>query len=115
MKSMALALSIAGGAVAWSPAVVRQAWGTAARRAVVARAASSETLDAVSKGTGADSAAEAGSGVKAKPRVLSGVQPTGKLTIGNYLGAIRQWVDLQVNVGASHSLEHSIVHKSQAN
>lgn len=28
-------------------------------------------------------------------RVLSGVQPTGKLTLGNYLGAIKQWVDLQ--------------------
>ena len=29
------------------------------------------------------------------PRVLSGVQPTGTLTLGNYLGAIKQWVDLQ--------------------
>jgi hypothetical protein len=96
MKSMALALSITGGAVAWSPAIVRQAWGPAARRAVFTRAASSGTLDAASKATGAESAAEGGSGVKAKPRVLSGVQPTGKLTIGNYLGAIRQWVDLQV-------------------
>eukprot|EP00667_Euglena_gracilis_P007575 EG_transcript_7650 len=28
-------------------------------------------------------------------RVLSGVQPTGTLTLGNYLGAIKQWVDLQ--------------------
>jgi len=28
-------------------------------------------------------------------RVLSGVQPTGKLTLGNYLGAIKQWVELQ--------------------
>lgn len=32
---------------------------------------------------------------KQKVRVLSGVQPTGTLTIGNYLGAIRQWVGLQ--------------------
>lgn len=31
----------------------------------------------------------------AKKRVLSGVQPTGVLHLGNYLGAIRQWVDLQ--------------------
>ncbi|KKI98840.1 tryptophan--tRNA ligase [Prochlorothrix hollandica] len=28
----------------------------------------------------------------AKPRVLSGVQPTGNLHLGNYLGAIRNWV-----------------------
>jgi len=30
-----------------------------------------------------------------KSRVLSGVQPTGSLHLGNYLGAIRQWVDFQ--------------------
>jgi tryptophanyl-tRNA synthetase len=28
-------------------------------------------------------------------RIFSGIQPTSKLTIGNYLGAIRNWVDLQ--------------------
>lgn len=28
-------------------------------------------------------------------RVLSGIQPTGELHIGNYLGAIKQWVELQ--------------------
>ena len=28
-------------------------------------------------------------------RVLSGVQPTGRLTLGNYLGAIQQWVQHQ--------------------
>jgi tryptophanyl-tRNA synthetase len=28
----------------------------------------------------------------AKKRVLSGIQPSGKLTIGNYIGALRQWV-----------------------
>ena len=31
----------------------------------------------------------------AKPRIFSGVQPTGNLHLGNYLGAIRNWVDLQ--------------------
>lgn len=31
----------------------------------------------------------------AKPRILSGVQPTGNLHLGNYLGAIRNWVGLQ--------------------
>ena len=30
-----------------------------------------------------------------RKRVLSGVQPTGSLHIGNWLGAIRNWVDLQ--------------------
>ncbi|MCB1508715.1 MAG: tryptophan--tRNA ligase, partial [Hyphomicrobiaceae bacterium] len=29
------------------------------------------------------------------PRVFSGVQPSGKLTLGNYLGAIRNFVPLQ--------------------
>jgi tryptophanyl-tRNA synthetase len=28
-------------------------------------------------------------------RILSGVQPSGKLHLGNYFGAIRQFVDLQ--------------------
>ncbi len=30
-----------------------------------------------------------------RPRVLSGVQPTGSLHLGNWLGAIRNWVGLQ--------------------
>lgn len=30
-----------------------------------------------------------------KQRILSGVQPTGNLHLGNYLGAIRNWVELQ--------------------
>lgn len=30
-----------------------------------------------------------------KKRIFSGVQPSGSLHIGNYLGAIRNWVDLQ--------------------
>jgi tryptophanyl-tRNA synthetase len=30
-----------------------------------------------------------------KQRVFSGVQPTGKLHLGNYMGAIRQWADNQ--------------------
>ena len=28
-------------------------------------------------------------------RVVSGIQPTGNLHLGNYLGALRQWVKLQ--------------------
>ena len=34
-------------------------------------------------------------------RVLSGIQPTGNLHLGNYLGAIRNWVRMQDEVGAS--------------
>lgn len=30
-----------------------------------------------------------------KQRIFSGIQPSGNLHIGNYLGAIKQWVDLQ--------------------
>ena len=30
-----------------------------------------------------------------KKRVFSGIQPTGDIHIGNYLGAIQRWVDLQ--------------------
>ncbi|MEK7578781.1 MAG: tryptophan--tRNA ligase [Patescibacteria group bacterium] len=29
------------------------------------------------------------------PRILSGIQPSGKLHIGNYLGAIKNWIGLQ--------------------
>jgi tryptophanyl-tRNA synthetase len=35
-----------------------------------------------------------------KSRVLSGIQPSGNLTIGNYLGAIKQWVDRQDSLDA---------------
>lgn len=35
----------------------------------------------------------AGSTGEARPRVLSGVQPTGKLHLGNYVGAISQWAE----------------------
>lgn len=30
-----------------------------------------------------------------KPILLSGIQPSGKLTIGNYVGAIKNWLELQ--------------------
>lgn len=34
---------------------------------------------------------------KTKPRILSGVQPTGKIHMGNYIGALRQWQKLQTD------------------
>jgi tryptophanyl-tRNA synthetase len=41
-----------------------------------------------------------------RPRVLSGIQPTAdSFHVGNYLGALRQWVDLQ----ATHETFYSIV------
>ncbi len=30
-----------------------------------------------------------------RPRVLSGMRPTGKLHLGNYMGALANWVKLQ--------------------
>jgi len=39
------------------------------------------------------------------PTVLSGCQPSGDLTIGNYLGALRQWVTMQ----ADHSCYYMLV------
>jgi len=33
--------------------------------------------------------------VQSKPRILSGVQPTGKLHLGNYFGAVKQHIELQ--------------------
>ncbi len=51
-----------------------------------------------SMATSADSSATADSAPKTRiKRVLSGVQPTGSLHLGNYLGAIRQWVEFQDN------------------
>ena len=29
------------------------------------------------------------------PRIFSGIQPSGELHIGNYLGAVKNWVQLQ--------------------
>jgi tryptophanyl-tRNA synthetase len=34
-------------------------------------------------------------------RIFSGIQPTGNLHLGNYLGAIRNWVALQHDTSAS--------------
>src|SRR5580692_5736017 len=36
--------------------------------------------------------------VPARRRVLSGMRPTGRLHLGNYMGALKNWVDLQNEV-----------------
>lgn len=52
-----------------------------------------------------------------KPLVFSGVQPTGNLHLGNYLGAIRKFVALQENndciycVVDLHSITAQLVHE----
>ena len=33
--------------------------------------------------------------LQSQPRVFSGMQPTGNLHLGNYLGAMVQWVEMQ--------------------
>ncbi|MCA9736837.1 MAG: tryptophan--tRNA ligase [Gemmatimonadota bacterium] len=46
-----------------------------------------------------------------KPVVLSGVQPTGEAHLGNYLGAFRQWVDMQDRYDAFYCIVdlHAII------
>jgi len=39
--------------------------------------------------------AEAAARPERRPRIFSGIQPTGTPHLGNYLGALRNWVDLQ--------------------
>lgn len=56
-----------------------------------------ETVNASSPGTVTENDGAKKKKVKIS-RILSGVQPTGSLHLGNYLGAIRQWVDFQNNI-----------------
>jgi len=39
-----------------------------------------------------------------KPRVFSGIQPSGNLHIGNYIGAMKQWIELQKNYDCIYSI-----------
>ncbi len=41
-----------------------------------------------------------------RKRILSGVQPTGRPTLGNYLGAMKNWVALQENYGGTRGSWH---------
>ena len=39
-----------------------------------------------------------------KQRIFSGIQPSGNLTLGNYLGALRNWVALQEEYECIYSI-----------
>ena len=39
-----------------------------------------------------------------KKIIFSGVQPSGNLTLGNYLGAIKNWVDIQKDYNCIYSM-----------
>tara|TARA_B100002003_G_scaffold240806_1_gene261755 strand:- start:91 stop:1098 length:1008 start_codon:yes stop_codon:yes gene_type:complete len=45
-----------------------------------------------------------------KPIVLSGCQPSGQLTLGNYMGALKQWVSMQTDYDCLYMLvdQHAI-------
>lgn len=42
-----------------------------------------------------------GESLASRKRVLSGIQPTGGLHLGNYFGAMRSWVNLQELYGGT--------------
>lgn len=62
------------------------------RRSLVSLAASQAPASSTESPVLNESAAKAPAKL---PRILSGVQPTGNLHLGNYLGAVRLWVDAQ--------------------
>ncbi|RKP23541.1 tRNA synthetases class I-domain-containing protein [Syncephalis pseudoplumigaleata] len=39
-------------------------------------------------------------------RILSGIQPTGIPQLGNYLGALRNWIDLQARPAPADTISH---------
>jgi tryptophanyl-tRNA synthetase len=42
-------------------------------------------------------------------RVFSGIKPTGDMHLGNYLGAVRRWVDTQPPAGSVEAREHHAI------
>ena len=50
-------------------------------------------------------------------RILSGIQPTGDLHLGNYFGAIKNWVDLQNSYNCTYGVVdyHSMTMPYQVN
>jgi hypothetical protein len=92
--------------LAISAAMMRSTTAFAVRRSVPVTTPFAVTQSAIHTGTARwMSATTEPSSASAEPaapakrvkirRVLSGVQPTGSLHLGNYLGAIRQWVIFQ--------------------
>ena len=61
----------------------------------VAAAPDTAVQDGPAIGASADDGGAQQAATERRKRVLSGVQPTGSLHLGNYLGAIRNWVGLQ--------------------
>jgi len=51
-----------------------------------------------------------------KPIVFSGAQPSGELTIGNYMGALRQWVHMQDDYDCIYCIvdQHAITARQDA-
>ncbi|GAC75158.1 mitochondrial tryptophanyl-tRNA synthetase [Moesziomyces antarcticus T-34] len=82
----------------------------AARRAGFCRAAGPRALSTASTASASTSQAST-SAPTSRPRVIfSGIQPTGIPHLGNYLGALRNWVDLQnASRDTSDELYFSIV------
>ena len=39
-----------------------------------------------------------------KKRIFSGIQPTGVMTLGNYLGAVRNWAQLQEDYDCTYCI-----------
>lgn len=72
---------------------------SSAFRNISTRAATELAPAQAEASTSGQSASEGGSKVEQRKRVLSGVQPTGRLHLGNYLGAIKNWVGLQESYG----------------
>lgn len=99
LKTMT-AVSLLAGMVTKMPAVT--AFSTTSRRAVsgafVTSTSSSSSVSRLFMSTETDASSSETAPTKLKTktrRILSGVQPTGSLHLGNYLGAIRQWVKFQ--------------------
>ena len=42
-------------------------------------------------------------------RVFSGIQPTGDMHLGNYIGAVRRWVETQPEAGSPAALHHDAI------
>jgi tryptophanyl-tRNA synthetase len=42
-------------------------------------------------------------------RVFSGIKPTGEMHLGNYLGAVRRWVDTQPPAGSDEARDHHAI------